>query len=311
MMSKLTTEQINSVKGKGFLRNRGTDNFSGRMVPVGTVFSAEDFKNMSELAEKYGNGKLIPTSRLSIEIPGIAFENIPAAIDFAAEHKLYFGGTGAKIRPIAACKGTTCVFGNCDTQSIAAEIHNKFYIGWNNVTLPHKFKIAVGGCPNSCMKPSINDFGIEGHKVPLYNAEECKGCKVCAVEKACPMKAAALKDGKLAIDEELCLTCGVCTGKCPFKAVAHESKTMYKIYVGGTWGKRTRMGTSLSRLVEEDEVMPILEKTLLWFRENAYAKERLGLAIDRIGADKLEEALFGNDLLERKDEILSMEIKTR
>ena len=304
-------EQVNSVKGKGFLRNRGTDKFSGRIVSVGTVFSAEDFKNMSCLAEKYGNGKLIPTSRLSIEIPGIAFEDIQNAIDFAAEHNLYFGGTGAKVRPIAACKGTTCVFGNCDTQKIATQIHNEFYLGWNSVTLPHKFKIAVGGCPNSCMKPSINDFGIEGHKVPLYNKEDCKGCKTCSVENSCPMKAATVVDGKLVIDKEKCLTCGVCTGKCPFKAVAHESRTMYKIYVGGTWGKRTRIGTPLSRLVEEDEVIPILEKTLLWFRENAYAKERLGLAIDRIGADKLEKALFSDELLKRKEEILALDIKTK
>lgn len=310
-MSKLTAADVNSVKSKGFLRNRGTDNFSGRMVPVGTVFTAEDFKNMSELAEKYGNGKLIPTSRLSIEIPGIAFHNIPAAIDFAAERGLYFGGTGPKVRPIAACKGTTCVFGNCDTHKIAATIHNEFYLGWNSVTLPHKFKIAVGGCPNSCMKPSINDFGIEGHKIPDYTAEDCKGCATCAVEKSCPMKAATLKDGKMAIDKDVCLDCGVCTGKCPFGAVKKESSTVYKIYVGGTWGKRTRMGTPLSRYVTEDEILPILEKSLLWFRENAYSKERFGLAIDRIGIDKLEAALFGDELIDRKDEILKMEIKTR
>ena len=310
-MSKLTPADVNSVKGKGFLRNRGTDNFSGRMVAVGTVFSAEDFKNMSELAEKFGNGKLIPTSRLSIEIPGIAFQNIPAAIEFAAERNLYFGGTGPKVRPIAACKGTTCVFGNCDTHKIAADIHNLFYLGWNSVTLPHKFKIAVGGCPNSCMKPSINDFGIEGHKIPVYNADDCKGCPVCAVENSCSMKAAKVSDGKLSIDKEVCLDCGVCIGKCPFGAVKKESKTVYKIYVGGTWGKHTRMGTPLSRYVTEEEILPILEKSLLWFRENAFSKERFGLAIDRIGADKLEEAIFSDDLLSRKEEILSAEIKTR
>ena len=125
------------------------------------------------------------------------------------------------------------------------------------------------------------------------------------------MKAAKLRDGKLNIDESLCKTCGVCTGKCPFKAVSHDTKTMYQIYVGGTWGKRTRMGTPLSRLVTEEEILPMLEKTLLWFRENAYQKERLGLAIDRIGADKLEEALFSDDLLARREEILNKEILQR
>ena len=203
------------------------------------------------------------------------------------------------------------MYGNYDTQELARKIHEDYYLGWDQVKLPHKFKIAVGGCPNSCMKPSLNDFGVEGHKVPAFDTEKCRGCAVCQIEKNCPMKAAKLVDGKLHIDDSICKTCGVCTGKCPFKAVAHDTKTMYQIYVGGTWGKRTRMGTPLSRLVSEEEILPLLEKTMLWFKENAYAKERLGMAIDRIGEDKLEAALFDDDLLRRKEEILSRDILQR
>ena len=310
-MAKLTSDQIKEVKAQGFLLNRGTELFSGRIVAPGTVFSAQNFADMAELAGEFGNGKLICTSRLAVEIPGIPYDRIQEARQFAAEHGMRFGGTGAKIRPVTACKGTTCVFGNFDTQALAARIHQQYYLGWDGVKLPHKFKIAVGGCPNSCMKPSLNDFGVEGHRVPAFDRELCKGCKVCQVEKHCPMKAARLSDGKLVIDEALCKTCGVCTGKCPFKAVAHDTVTLYQIYVGGTWGKRTRMGTPMSRLVTEEEILPMLEKTLLWFRENAYQKERLGLAIDRIGADKLEEALFSDDLLARREEILNKEILQR
>lgn len=254
-MEKLTMEQINAVKGKGFLRNRGTDMFSGRVVPVGTVFTAAHFAALSELAEKYGNGKLIATSRQTVEVPGIAYDNIPAAIEFAEAHDLHFGGTGAKVRPITACKGTTCVFGMYDTQALAKKIHEMYYIGWKGVTLPHKFKISVGGCPNSCIKPSINDFGVEGNRV--------------------------------------------------------GGKVVYKLYVGGTWGKSCRMGTPLSRTVSEDEILPILEKCMLWFRENGYAKERFGLAIDRVGMDQLEAAIWGDDLIARKEEILAKEIKVR
>ncbi len=310
-MTSLKKEDILSVKSRGFLLNRGTDKFSGRIVASGTVFSATDFKVMSEIAEQFGNGKLICTGRLAVEIPGIPFEKIPQAEEFAKNNGLYFGGTGNRIRPVAACKGSTCVYGNFDTHSLAEKIHNEFYIGWHEVALPHKFKIAVGGCPNSCMKPSIYDFGIEGHKVPVVDSEKCRSCKACAIEKSCPMKAAHLNDGKIEIASETCLSCGVCISKCPFGAISSESETVYKIYVGGTWGKRTRMGTPLSRFVKENEVLPILEKTLLWFKENAYLKERLGLAVDRIGAENLEKALFSDDLIRRKDEILRKEILTR
>ncbi len=307
-MSKLNTEDILRVKGQGFLRNRGTDLFSGRIVAPGSVFTAEDFKNISIMAEKFGNGKALCTARQSVEIPGIPFEKINEIQTFATEHNLKFGGTGNKIRPVAACKGTTCIYGNCDTQALATEIYEKYYLGWSNVSLPHKFKITVGGCPNSCMKPSLNDFGIEGHKVPTYDISECRGCNTCLVEKACPSKAAKLIDGKLNIDENICKSCGVCIGKCPFKAVSHDSKTVYKIFVGGTWGKTTRPGTALSQMVSADEIFPILEKTLLWFRENAYFKERLGAAIDRLGVEHFENAIFSDELLNRKNEILAKEL---
>lgn len=301
---KLTTEQINAVKGRGFLRNRGTDCFSGRVVAPGTVFTAEDFKSLAELAERYGNGRLMATSRLSIEIPGIPYEKIEEAEAFAKEHGLAFGGTGPKVRPVTACKGTTCVYGNCDTQKIAKKIHEEFYLGWNKVKLPHKFKIGVGGCPNSCMKPSLNDLGIEGHRLPVFDSDKCRCCGSCAVEKACPVDAAKVENGRLTINSDACISCGVCTGKCPFGAVASESKTLFKVFVGGTWGKTTRMGTPLSRLVKEEELFPLIEKTLLWFLENGLPKERLGKTVDRLGVEVMERALFSDDLLLRKEEIL-------
>ena len=305
----LKPEQIASVKGRGFLLNRGTESFSGRIVAPGAVFTAKDLMTISEIAEKYGSGKVGFTSRLSAEVVGIPFDKIEEACAYAAERGLYFGGTGAKIRPVTACKGTTCVYGNYDTQALAKEIHENYYIGWSKVQLPHKFKIGVGGCPNSCMKPSLNDFGVEGRKVPKFDPELCRGCKICAVEKACPSKAAHVENGKLVIGEN-CLSCGVCTGECPVNAVAPESEIVYRIYVGGTWGKSTRLGTPLTRFVTREEIAPVLEKTMLWFKENAFAKERLGKAIDRLGFEKFEADIATDDLLNRKEEIIAAPMKT-
>ncbi|MCI6488003.1 MAG: hypothetical protein MSA25_08120, partial [Clostridiales bacterium] len=152
-MAKLKAADITAVKAQGFLLNRGTELFSGRIVAPGTVFTAENFKDMAELANTFGNGKLICTSRLAVEIPGIPFEKIPEARQFASDHGMRFGGTGGKVRPVTACKGTTCVYGNYDTQALAKKIHEDYYLGWDQVKLPHKFKIAVGGCPNNCVKP--------------------------------------------------------------------------------------------------------------------------------------------------------------
>ena len=87
-MAKLKPAQIAEVKGKGFLINRGTENFSGRIVPRGTVFSPDDLKTVSEISSKFGNGKVIPTTRLGLEIQGIPYENVQDAIDYAESHDL-------------------------------------------------------------------------------------------------------------------------------------------------------------------------------------------------------------------------------
>lgn len=308
----ISKEDVMKVKGRGFLRNRGTDNFSGRVVSYAGLYSSEDLLAISECASRYGCGKVSFTSRLSAEIIGIPYEKIEEAEAFLAERNLYFGGTGAKVRPIAACKGTTCVFGNIDTQAIAKTLHERFYIEMGTVKLPHKFKIGVGGCPNSCMKPSLNDVGIEGKKIFEFQGDLCRSCKVCAVMEGCSMKAVRRdEDGKALIDAEKCINCGVCVGKCPFGAVPKEAESRVLIYAGGTWGKTQRMGTPLSRLVSIDEVPEIIEKILLWYKENGYAKERLGKAIDRVGAVVFEKQIFSDDLLNRREEILEAPIKER
>lgn len=307
----ITKEQITSVKARGFLLNRGTECFSGRIVTVAGLFTPDELRALAECSQKFGNGKVIFTSRLAAEIVGIPFDKIPEAEQFMAERNLYFGGTGAKIRPITACKGTTCVYGNIDTQALAKTIYDKFYIGMKNIKLPHKFKIAVGGCPNSCMKPSLNDVGVEGCRVFEFESEKCRGCKKCVVTENCPSRAVSVVDGKAVLDETKCKNCGVCIGKCPFGAFPKEAESACRIFVGGTWGKSQRMGTLLSNLYTVDEVPAVIEKVMLWYKENGYVKERLGAAIDRIGVEALEEAIKGNDLLDRKEEILSAPICER
>mgnify|MGYP003407606262 FL=1 len=307
----LTNEQITSVKGRGFLRNRGTDCFSGRIVTVAGLFTPDQLHAIAECSEKYGNGKVIFTARLAAEIVGIPFDKIPEAEAFMAERGLYFGGTGAKVRPITACKGTTCVYGNIDTQALAKVIYDKFYIGMRNVKLPHKFKIGVGGCPNSCMKPSLNDVGVEGCRAFSFDSELCRGCKKCAVAESCPTKAVSVVNGKAVIDTSKCTSCGVCVGKCPFGAVPKEAASVCRIFVGGTWGKTQRMGTLLNSVYSADEVPSVIEKVMLWYKENGYVKERLGATVDRIGTDALEAAIATDDLITRKDNILAKPLLER
>lgn len=198
-MSALTIskEDEKRVKGMGFLNNRGTDLFSARVLTVNGKVTAAQHHCMADAAEKFGNGNLLYTTRLSVEIQGIPYDKIEEFQEFIAKEGLVTGGTGAKVRPVVSCKGTTCQYGLLDSYALSEEIYRRFYEGFQDVALPHKFKIAVGGCPNNCVKPNLNDVGIIGQRIPEVNSELCKGCKKCAIEAACPNGVAKVVDGKI------------------------------------------------------------------------------------------------------------------
>ena len=100
------------------------------------------FYRKKEAAQKFGNGKIALTTRLTLEVQGLTYDNIEPFNTFIAQAGLYTGGTGSRVRPIVACKGTVCIHGLIDTQELARELHETFYKGWYDVKLPHKFKSA-------------------------------------------------------------------------------------------------------------------------------------------------------------------------
>ena len=302
-MADLKPADIRRVKAMGFLKNTTNDGFSMRVLTKNGVLTAAQWKNLSEVADKWGNGTLSLTTRLTVEIPAIQYEDIEAAQNYIVQEGMVTGGTGDKVRPVVACKGTVCKFGNCDTQAIAEKIHDRFFVGYENVKLPHKFKIAVGGCPNNCVKPDLNDFGLMGVHYSEFDKELCRGCKKCAIELNCPMGAASVVDGKMTVNPEICNHCGRCVGKCYFHAVKPGTKA-FRIFIGGRWGKKTRHGSMLPGVYTEEEALDVIEKTMLLFREKGQPKERLAALLDRVGEEAFFDELLHGDVLARKEEIL-------
>lgn len=296
------------VKALGFLSNKGTDNFSGRIITVNGKITAAQNKCLSEAAALYGNGVVTFTTRLTIEVQGIPYDKIEDFRTYIAKEGLVTGGTGSKVRPVVSCKGTTCQYGLIDTFELSEEIHEKFFNGYSDVKLPHKFKIAVGGCPNNCVKPNLNDLGIVGQMIPNYDQDSCNGCKKCPVVESCPIKVTEVVDGVLKINEEECNHCGRCIGKCHFDSI-EDGKVGYKIYLGGMWGKRVAHGKALSKIfTSKEEVMEAVEKIILFYREQGNTGERFAQTIDRIGFEKVEAQILSNDLLDRKKEILEAKL---
>lgn len=294
---KLSADEIKRVKGLGCLQDKRYDDvFNVRVITRNGKLTSEEQIKVAEAAEKFGSGEVTMTTRLTLEIQGVSYDNLESLFAFLAEAGLETGGTGSKVRPVVSCKGTTCQYGLIDTFDLSEKLHHLYYVGYHGVSLPHKFKIAVGGCPNNCVKPNLNDLGIIGQRLPEIDLAKCKGCKVCQVQNNCPIKVAQMVDGKIQIHLDECNHCGRCIGKCPFGAV-NESLTGYKVYIGGRWGKKVAEGRALDRIfTSEEEVIDVVERAILFFRDEGISGERFADTIARLGFDYVQDKLLNSKI---------------
>ncbi|WP_432651282.1 C-GCAxxG-C-C family (seleno)protein [Huintestinicola sp.] len=304
----LRPEDIKRVKAMGFLNHKGTNKFNGRIITRNGRITNDECQAIVDASKLYGDGYMMFTTRLTLEVSGIDYNDIDAFRAYVGKAGLETGGTGSKVRPVVSCKGTTCQYGLYDTYALSSEIHDRFFKGYSEVSLPHKFKIAVGGCPNNCVKPDLNDLGIVGCRVPGYSSEQCRGCKKCQVEIACPINAAKMADGRLVIDPQMCNNCGRCIGKCPFHC-NDEGTYGWKVYVGGRWGKQVAPGKMLNKIfTDKAEVLDTVEKAILLFRDQGMSGERFADAIERIGFENVEAQLLSDELMKSKTEILGLNV---
>lgn len=293
MKSTIPAEEIKRVKGLGCLRDkRYPDIFNVRVITRNGKITSKEHIAIANASELYGSGEIAMTTRMTLEIQGVPYENIDAVITYLKEHDLETGGTGALVRPVVSCKGTTCQYGLCDTFALSAKIHERFYKRLRTYTLPHKFKIAVGGCPNNCVKPELNDLGIIGQRMPRFNLEKCRGCAMCQVEKACPVKAASLTDNLLKVDFDACNNCGRCKNSCPF-GVTEEYVNGYRIFIGGRWGKKTAIAQPLNYFfTDEETLMETIDKIIRFYHDEGINGERFADTIERLGFEYVQNKVL-------------------
>ena len=97
----LTNEQINKVKGLGFLRDKTTEDcFNCRVITRNGKITSDEAIIIANAAKLYGNGEVAMTTRMTIEIQKIPYYNIEKLINYLNEHNLETGGTGPKVRPV-------------------------------------------------------------------------------------------------------------------------------------------------------------------------------------------------------------------
>lgn len=275
----------NEMKSLGFLLQNDKEHYAVRLLGRAGNFTTEEMKNINYLADKYGRGYIGMTTRLQVEIPWVKDEEAEKFMEEAKALGIRHGGTGLKVRPLVACKGSVCLHGNIDTQEVCRQLEEKYF----GADAPAKTKIGIVGCANNCAKANINDIGVMGRTVPKFNFNKCVGCGLCV--KECRQKALEVVNKKVTFNEELCVKCGECVRTCKLGAVEAKEKGA-EIFVGGRFGRGMSIGTSLGKIFKEDEIVNVVDKIMDYYKREGKHRERICNVMDRIGTEKfIQEVL--------------------
>ena len=254
-----------------------------RAKPAGW-YDIEDINYISKLTEEYG-GRIKLTDRGGIEIHdinGYSAEEIALKL---MNKGLLTGSEGPLVRATLACPGEgNCGSGLINTTELCSIIEDNF----REHPAPYKFKIAISGCPNKCVRPQIHEIGIVGVKFPTTN-DNCNGCGRCA--DVCKVEAISIRGETSYTNYNVCIGCGKCIKSCPNEGRDIKEEG-YLVYVGGKSGREVVEGIKMG-LMDKDEIINLIDKVLIVYHK--YAKkpqrERLAAVMARVGKGKFLEEI--------------------
>ncbi|MHB8111464.1 MAG: 4Fe-4S binding protein [Syntrophorhabdaceae bacterium] len=276
-----------ALRKVGVIQQKQKDYFALRLHAVGGDFTAEQMKKVADVAERFGRGQIHLSTRQGIEIHFIHHAKLEAAKTELETSGIAMGACGPRIRIVVACPGdATCKWGIIDTKGIAHDLDEKYF----RQDTPHKFKLAVTGCPHNCAKATENDIGVMGGIEPSWDPSVCSDCGLCTT--ICPTAAIQKIDEVYALDSSKCINCSICTSSCPADAWK-IARYGYILWIGGTMGKIPRLATRMPGLIQsKGELYRLIDKTIEYYRRNGRKKERFGHSIDRIGVEKVMEEIL-------------------
>lgn len=162
MSTQDNAPDYDALKKRGFLRAKQDGYFTLRTrMPAGN-YDARHLLKLAEIAAKYGRGLSHLTTRQGLEVPHIRHEDIDTVEKQLLESGIQTGTSGPRLRATTCCPGNNwCKRGLVDTFSLFDRIEKEKGLRCA-MDLPHKFKIAISGCPNACTRTQGSEIGIHG-----------------------------------------------------------------------------------------------------------------------------------------------------
>ena len=124
----------------------------------GGICTPKDLRAIADVVEKFNIPQMKVTGGQRIDLFGVKKEQLPGVWKDLNDSGLVSGHAyGKSMRTVKTCAGSTwCRFGTQDAISMGIDLEKLTWGSWT----PHKFKLAVSGCPRNCAEATIKDFGV-------------------------------------------------------------------------------------------------------------------------------------------------------
>ncbi|MEJ2060128.1 MAG: (2Fe-2S)-binding protein, partial [Gammaproteobacteria bacterium] len=124
----------------------------------GGVTTPQELRAIAEVAEKYAVPTVKFTGGQRIDLLGVKKEDLPGIWGDLSRAGFVSGHAyGKALRTVKTCVGKEwCRFGTQDSTGLGIELEKLTWGSWT----PHKFKMAVSGCPRNCAEATIKDLGV-------------------------------------------------------------------------------------------------------------------------------------------------------
>jgi nitrite reductase (NADH) large subunit len=143
-------------RAHGNIQKDGTYSVVPRMF--GGLCTADDLRAIADVSDKYDVPEMKVTGGQRIDLFGVKKDDLPSMWKDLTDAGFVSGHAyGKAMRTVKTCAGKTwCRFGTQNSTGLGVKLEELTWGSW----MPHKFKLAVSGCPRNCAEATIKDFGV-------------------------------------------------------------------------------------------------------------------------------------------------------
>jgi nitrite reductase (NADH) large subunit len=219
-------------RAHGNIQKDGTYSVVPRMF--GGLCTPSDLRAIADVCDKYDVPEMKVTGGQRIDLFGVKKEDLPPMWKDLTDAGFVSGHAyGKAMRTVKTCAGKTwCRFGTQNSTGLGVKLEDLTWGSW----MPHKFKLAVSGCPRNCAEATIKDFGVvcvdSGYELHIGGNG---GIKVRVTDLLC----------KVDTEEEVLEYCGAFTQM--YREEAHYLERT------APWVERVGLAYIKQRILEDEE----------------------------------------------------------